>query len=460
MSAAIAAAESGLSVLLIDENPSTGGQIYRKTWAEATGGDEASPDEALHGGGRLRARLRELADRIEVLTDTRVWGIFDGTRVAISGPAGWETIHAERLVLAPGAHEFVPPFPGWTLPGVQTPGAAQTMVKSMGVLPGKRALVAGTGPFLLVVANALHEAGVEVVAVVDSVRRGEVLRALPAMMGQPGLLLDGWRYLRQLKRARIPVITGHVVTEARGADEIEHATIAACDRSWRPDLERQRDFEVDTLCVSYGFVPRMQLASLAGCKLHHVDELGGWLPETAEYGRTTVPGVWCAGDGAGVAGVIVAEAEGQLAGLDAARDAGVLSDAEFQRRSRGARRSLKGMGRFRAALDGLSRMRPGLSTLAQPDTVVCRCEELTQSEVQTAVDAGCTRMRDLKVATRLCMGPCQGRMCWPSVSRGIANSTGIPIEELGPTSVRPPLGGVTLGDLAQEGAPVKRRFEG
>jgi NADPH-dependent 2,4-dienoyl-CoA reductase/sulfur reductase-like enzyme len=357
-------------------------------------------------------------------------------------------IQAEHLILATGAYEYVPPFPGWTLPGTMTPGGAQLMVKSMRMLPGRRILLAGTGPFLLVVAQTLHQAGAEVVGIVEAAGKRDGLRVLSGLVAEPGLLRQGWRLLRQVRRAGIPIFWRHVLLEAQGDDETRQAVYAPCDAQWHPDRSRPRTAAVDTLCVGYGFVPRSQLAQLAGCRMQYADELGGWIPQTDDNLQTSVPGIWAAGDGAGVAGSLVAELEGTLAGLAVAHQLGALEREEFEEASRPVRRRLAKLRRFRAALDRVSRIRPGLSTLANNETLVCRCEELSLGEIETGIAAGGTDIRTLKVMSRLGMGPCQGRMCWPAMARYLAGRTGRSIEEIGPLSIRPPIQPLTVGALA------------
>src|SRR5262245_776945 len=203
MSAAIAAARAGLPSLLLDENPQPGGQIYRRP-PPALASHNAVPP----AGNDLFQELEELSNRIDLRTDVTVWGIFPTRRLAVTG---LPTIEADHLILAPGAYEYLPPFPGWTLPGVMTPGGAQALVKTQGVLPGRRALVAGTGPFLLVVADQLHRAGMEVVAVLELAGTGEMLRALPGLLSSPRLLWEGLGYVGRLWRQGISVLRRHVL---------------------------------------------------------------------------------------------------------------------------------------------------------------------------------------------------------------------------------------------------------
>ena len=205
------------------------------------------------------------------------------------------------------------------------------MAKTMHVRPGQRVVVAGTGPFLLVVAEQLHRAGMEVLAVVEAARMFRFLGQLPRLFAHFGLLWEGLGYLRRLRCAKIPLLRGHVVVEARGDGEVREVVIAPCDRDWVPDRSRSRTFAADTLCVGYGFVPRTQLAQLAGCRLRFADELGGWIPEVDENLQTSVPGIAVAGDGGGVAGAMVAQEEGTLAGLAATYYLGAIDAAAFDR---------------------------------------------------------------------------------------------------------------------------------
>jgi bacterioferritin-associated ferredoxin len=194
-------------------------------------------------------------------------------------------------------------------------------------------------------------------------------------------------------------------------------------------------------------VPRIALAQLTGCKLRFAEELGGWIPEVNADLQTSVPGVWVAGDGGGVAGAVVAELQGTLVGFAIARDKGAIDAAAFHARRQILDRRLRRLSRFRAALDRLHRLRPGLVELASTDTLLCRCEELTRSEIETALDAGATDLRTLKVMTRLGMGPCQGLMCWPAAARFLAARLGKPVESAGPLSPRPPIVPLPLGSL-------------
>ena len=441
MAAALTLAERGLSVTIVDQNPRPGGQIYRHPAIAP-----ARPPQP-NRGDELRDRLAEQSDRITLLSGHDVVGVYPERRLGICGPDGFRILEADHLVLAPGAYEYVPPFPGWTLPGVMTPGAAQQLVKSQGVAPGRRVLLAGTGPFLLVVALALHEMNVQVVGIVDTLRRRDAFWKLPALLADGKLLKQGLDYVGAVRKAGISLMTGHIVTRAEGHGRLEGVVVAPCDGDWIPNHDRSKPIAADALAIGYGFVPRLGLAQLAGCQLTPTNLPGGWIPVTDAWGQTSVPGVWTAGDGAGVAGSIVAELAGQLVGLGVASSCQAIEASEAQQSAQPVRERLHQLSRFRRGLDELGTPRPGLSQLAEASTVVCRCEEIPRSEIDAAVDSGSTTLRSLKMATRLGMGPCQGRMCQPACARRLHDLGLNTLEQVGPPAFRQPLVPVTLGQL-------------
>ena len=448
MAAAVAACRAGLGVTLIDENLSTGGQIYRQSPAALAGLSVPTDESSLHGE-QLISELESLKDQIEWLPNTSVWGYFPERRLAVRSDRGWQIIAAKQIILAAGAYEFVSPFPGWTLPGVMTPGGAQSMVKTMKILPGSRALIAGSGPFLLVVAAQLHAAGAEVVGVLETARRRDAARHLPALFSNPKLLRQGRRYLQQLRKANIPLHWGHLVTTAEGSECVENVTIAACDGNGRPQGKKSK-IAIDTLCVGYGFVPRIELAQMADCAMEYCELVGGWIPQVDDTFETSVSGVRVAGDGGGVAGAIVAEIEGTVAGLAAAHRMGTIDDVTYKSRFDPLAKQLRKLRTFRSALDRIYRIRPGLLDLACPDTTICRCEEISRQEIEEGIEFGGTNISTLKVITRAGMGPCQGKMCWPTVARLIADKEGKSVAEIGDVRVRPPIGALAMTDLLNE----------
>jgi hydrogen cyanide synthase HcnB len=451
IAAAVEAARCGLRCLLVDEAPSLGGQIYRQTPREFDAGDQRSRDGDQRRGDRLRAEFAQVAGRVEVRSGTSVIDVAEGLRLVCSSQQGGTTeAAAESLVLATGAYDRPVPFPGWTLPGVLTAGGAQALMKSMRVRPGERALVAGTGPLLLVVANQLHKAGVRVAAVLEAGRSAFSARTAAKSWQQPGLVVHGARYRLGLLRAGIPVLYNHSVFEAHGDGQLEGVTFGPLYAGdWRPIRSRAQRVDVDLLVAGFGFVPSTELCEVIGCQTEYVEHLGGWVPVRDTAMRTSVDGVFAVGDGAGVAGALAAVEEGRIAGITAAERAGAITAAEADRRRRAPARRLAALAGVRSALDEISCMRPGLYELATDSTLVCRCEEVTRGRVRAAIEEGAGDLQAVKLLTRLGMGACQGSNCAPSATTILCAATGRTPREAGRINPRPPVKPVTLGMLAR-----------
>jgi thioredoxin reductase/bacterioferritin-associated ferredoxin len=398
MAAAVAARKSGASVVLIDEYAAPGGQIWRRRYDEV---DDVAPSSLPHAA---RERVRAFAaSGATLLAGTSVWGSPEPGVLLVTGSPS--RLRAKAVVLATGAYDRPVAFPGWTLPGVMTAGGAQALSKGQGVLPGRRVLLAGAGPFLLPVAAQLEAGGADVVAVAEATRRRDWLRAGPRMAPYPGRLVDYARYRTKVRK----VAWGHVIVRAEGDGEVRSATIARAGADWAP-TGREQTFEVDAVCTAYGFTPSVELARALGCELRedgveHDDDM-----------RTSVPGVFVAGEASGIGGADLAQVEGELAGHAAAGHAAAASNGNGG--GHAAPRDLAPLRRRRAKLAGFAEVlsdlfdpRPGLLGLAQPDTVLCRCEDVTAGAIDKAVAGGATTLAALKIVTRCGQGPCQGRTC-------------------------------------------------
>ncbi|MEU9243618.1 NAD(P)/FAD-dependent oxidoreductase [Streptomyces sp. NPDC048385] len=445
LAAALAAARHGLRVTLIDAAPEAGGQFYRQPAA----GLGARRPQALHHRRRSWERLRAGLDRqitaglVTHLRDHHVWCVTGAQRSgftvhALLGPEQEQPVEvrADAVLLATGGYEKVLPFPGWTLPGVVTAGGAQAMLKGGLVLPGRTAVVAGTGPLLLPVATGLAAAGARVAALVESADPRAVVRRSPALAAQPHKLAEGARYAARLLRHGVRTLVHHAVVEAHGDQRLEAVTVAALDATGRVGPGTRRRIGCDTLAVGHGMLPHTDLAEALGCRLHgaavHVDD----------EQRTDVPGVWAAGEATGIGGAELALAEGHIAGRSAAAR---LSGREPDPRGwAGAARIRAGLRRFAAAMDDAYAPPAHWAEQVTDDTVVCRCEEVTGGTVRRAVtELGAGDVRTVKLLTRAGMGWCQGRMCGPAVA-GLA---GCPETAARRPFARP----VPLGVLARAG---------
>ncbi len=451
MAAAVRAGAGGVAVTVVDEAPAPGGQIYRRPpEAFNISAEPSGPEKAR--GEALLGDFHEARERIEFLADTVVLGLFEGRRLLLAHEGGTREISAEVLVLACGAYERTVPFPGWTLPGVLTAGGCQVLLKSQRILPGRRVLVAGTGPLLPVVACQLARAGAEVAAVLEASSLRSIWQAPHLLLGQTALLREGLGYLRELRRAGIPYLQRHAVLEVHGDEEVEEAVITRLDRQWRPIRRGRRALAVDTVAVGFGFVSNTELSRMALCEHSWLPGAGGWVPVRDPWMETSQAGIYAAGDGAGVAGALAAEDEGTLAALGALFHLGRLEQGAAEAEARVPRRRLRKIARFRKVMDRVSEIRPGLLELCRPETVVCRCEEVTRAEIAKAVGEGAHSLDNLKRRTRAGMGFCQGRVCLPTVSALAALGTQgvgqLSEEQAGWNRPRPPLRPVTIEALA------------
>ncbi|MEA5363089.1 FAD/NAD(P)-binding oxidoreductase [Amycolatopsis sp., V23-08] len=336
----------------------------------------------------------------------------------------------DALIIATGAHDRTLPFPGWQLPGVFTAGAAQALAKGEGVAVGRRVLVAGSGPFLLPVAESLLGVGADVVAVLEAnniatVRKGWSRQPwrLIRHVGKAGELI---RYAGTLARHRVSYRMGRTVVEAKGEGRVREVVTARVNPDWSVINGTERTYQVDAVCVGHGFVPQLELAVAAGCDLD-----GGFVRVDRDQ-RTTARGVFAAGEVTGIGGAVAAAAEGAVAGRVAA---GGVADQKL-------RRARDQSGEFAQRLAQGHPIGNAWAGWLRPDTVVCRCEETTVAELREAagdpVQAG---PHALKLGTRAGLGPCQGRMCGPAVA-----------ELCGGTAAhhRPIAQPIRLGELAQK----------
>ena len=408
--AAIAAVAAGRSVLLVDEAPSAGGQIYRKTPGallpahSATG--DSDPDR--RAGDALR---RDLDDSgAQTGFGWRVWSVMPverGFRLDAIGPDAPHAVEATALLIATGAVERVLPFPGWTTPGVFGLAAATTMLKTQRISPGRRVVVAGAGPLLAAVAAGVLKAGAEVTAVVDLNGPADWLAAAPDLALRPRLAAQGAGWVLRLILAGVPIQFRAKVARALGDERLEAVEIASADSEvrHRSVAAAAVRIDADALCVGHGLAPATELLRLLRAECVFDRALGGWRPEIDAFGRTSIPGLYVAGDGAGVFG-------GQAA-LLAGRTAGEVIAADLSGAAPAMRRSWTGWRarRFGAAMTRLTATKPTLVAVIPAETIVCRCEDVTRAEIDAGYDAGAREINQLKHFTRCGMGPCQGRSC-------------------------------------------------
>jgi glycine/D-amino acid oxidase-like deaminating enzyme len=401
LSAAIAAAETGASVVVLDEREVPGGQYHKPLYSSYT---DAAPDAQFREGKALRERAA--AAGVDIETSATVWGAFAPDEVAAIVAGRAITFRPRRLIVAPGAHERPVPVPGWTLPGVMTTGALQTLARAQRVSPAERVMIAGNGPLNLQLACELLAGGVQVTAVVEAAPRpgAAALRLAWTMLRSDSTLAwQGIRYLATLSRAGVSVLWDSRIAALEGDSRVAAARIAT------PAGERR--IEAGVVALNLGFQPETGLARALDIPHRFVDVgLGHLATEADADGRTTVAGVFAVGDGAALGGSRIALARGRLAGLTAARELGFSAPDDAAARNLVARAQ-----RFQDALWSL--FRPPPPQELDDATIVCRCEEITAGQLRAEIMAGLRSLAALKKATRAGMGRCQGRFCAATVAR-------------------------------------------
>ncbi len=406
MAAANVLAAAGLAVTVVDEGHRPGGQIFRQLPEGVDAhGAIAEPPSHRHGHTLLEEFAR---GTVRTIAGATVWDCKPG-RVWFEHDGASRLLRCRHLLLATGAYDRCIPFPGWTLPGVLTAGALQVMVRGFGVVPGKRALVVGSGPLLLPTVTALLSAGVQVVAALEASSRWRALRAVPGVLGNLARIREAFWYGKQLLRAGVRLRWGWTVFRCEGDGRVQRAVIGQVDRDGRPRPETARTIEVDVVGAGFGLVPSIEIGQLLGCASRFDPARGGHRLIVDDRQRTSVPGVCAAGEVCGIGGAEVAIAEGTLAAhalLHEVRGTPV------------PRASVARALAERAAADAMLRAfapLPGLHALAEPDTVVCRCEDVKLATAQAAAACHGDSLRAIKVGCRAGMGPCQGRICGPSL---------------------------------------------
>jgi NADPH-dependent 2,4-dienoyl-CoA reductase/sulfur reductase-like enzyme len=410
IAAATAAARHGRSVFLLDDNPAAGGQIWRggieAPKQRANQGENAKKGSALHqltksgatllfgyrvfdapASGTLHA-LRETADNAEVVA-----------------------LQYDKLILATGARERFLPFPGWTLPGVFGAGGLQALVKGGFPVQGKRVAVAvaGSGPLLLAVAVHLQQYGAHVTSIAEQAPMSQLAPFAASLWSHPAKIWQGIGYRAAL--GKTPYRTGcwpvaALQNEATGV--LKSVRLTNGTKTWEEPC--------DLLACGFHLVPNTELAALLGCNLR------GDFVIVDEQQQTSVANIYCAGEPTGIAGLDAALLQGEIAGLACA------GQPTGSARARNAAEK-----KFASRLETAFRLRPELRLLASPETIVCRCEDVTYGNL-----AARTGWTDAKLQTRCGMGPCQGRICGPATQTLFGWT---------PKSVRPPLFPVPVSAL-------------
>ncbi|MEI6002648.1 FAD-dependent oxidoreductase [Paraburkholderia bengalensis] len=448
MSAAIEARAAGLNVAIADEGEAPGGQIYRNAAQSPLADASVLGDDYLAGRGLIE---RFAGCGATYLARSVVWQIAHENRQVTAmltrrphdATGGTLEVAARAVLIATGAQERPWPVRGWTLPGVMGVGAAQTLLKSSGLAPAQDAVLAGSGPLLWLFASQLLAAGRRVRAIIDTTPRhawrAALPHALPALAGAD-YLLKGWRMLRAVKRSGIPVYRGASGLSIEGDTRAER--VGLVDASGARQV-----IDTSLVLLHQGVIPSTQLPRSLGCEHEWDASSACWRPRTDARGRSSIPQVWIAGDGAGIGGAKAATLAGTLAALDIAREFGALDAALHDTRRAPAQRALTRHLAVRPLLDALYTP-PRALRRPDDDVTVCRCEEVSAGEIRRIAALGCQGPNQMKAFSRCGMGPCQGRWCGTTVGELIAQVQRRSVADVGYYRIRAPIKPVTVDDIA------------
>jgi len=377
LAAAQAAATAGLDVLLLDAAPQAGGQVWR-----------ARQGVAVPAVADALARLAQA--RVRVLAGTRVTMVLPGRTLLVDGPAGARRVHGERLVLAAGARERLLPLPGWTLPGVFGAGGLQALVKGGWPIRGKRVVVAGSGPLLLAAAATLRAEGATLAGLVEDADTRALLRFAGTLARHPRKAAQAIALGVALRG--VPMWRGWRLAAIEGDGRVERVVLEG-------EGGRTRTVACDAVAAGWGLVPQTELAQALGCALQ--ERFGAAAIAVDDAQRSSVAGVFAAGECTGVAGAQAARLQGAIAGAAAAAELGAAPVDTTPLRARLVREHA-----FAAAVAATFPMPRDWATRLRDDTLVCRCEDVPWSALRAQPD-----LRAAKLATRCGMGHCQGRLC-------------------------------------------------
>jgi NADPH-dependent 2,4-dienoyl-CoA reductase/sulfur reductase-like enzyme len=439
MAAAQAALRHGVEVAVFDEQSNPGGQIYRNV--------DSSPlaDVSLLGndyafGEQLVIAFRH--SRLDFFAHASVWYLDKSGSLGIIYQGRHHQVNAAQIIIASGTQERPMPFPGWHKPGVMTAGAGQILLKSSALVPQQAPVLVGSGPLLLLLAWQYLRAGVGVQAIVDTTvkaNRWSALRHLPRALAAGDYLIKGLKLVMAIKHARVPWYKQATDLRAEGGERVERLKFNANGTAQQLDTR--------LIMLHQGVIPELHIAEAAGCETRWNEAQQCWQPRLDDWGESSQPGIFIAGDGAAIGGARAATLSGRLAGLQVACRLGLIEQAQRDRLARPVVNARQRHLAIRPFLDAFYRVAEN-ALIPNDETLVCRCEEVTAGEIRALVALGCLGPNQAKAFIRCGMGPCQGRFCASTVENIFAEQHAVSVGDIGRFSARPPLKPVTLGQLA------------
>ena len=458
LTAAITLRKYELSVALVDERRTLGGQIYKRV---GTGFDIKDPSflgNDFLSGKKLIESFESCGAKS--FLESTVLTVEDGKVIIANIADGTSALKFKKLIVATGAYDRPVVFPGWTLPGVITAGAAQTFVKTQRYSPGNKMVFAGSGPLALAFPAQMAQLGAPVQMVLEAAKLPSPIKIIQLLLAIPGncnLIRDAAKYRIALLKSRIPVKYRTIVISAEGKGRVERVTFAKVDANWNPIKGSEKTVTADTLIIGYGFLPSMEILRLLDCKLNFDDTRGGFTVVTDNFGATSAANVFAVGDGTGISGSYVAKAQGELAGLKIAFEFNKLSENLFSNEIKSGLKELHRRKKFQSAINNMFELGSGIYGLADEETTICRCESVKLKDLLPVIDSAA----DVSVAkaySRAGMGLCQGRNCQRQIAALIAKKHQMNLGDVPIATPRFPAKPVEIGLISDDGVTEEKYF--
>lgn len=447
MSAALALNDAGARVRVVEEQEALGGQVYRaidRVSGERPGSLKLYGSDYARG---LDITRQFPGSDIELSFSTSVWDISQqeaGPSIGLVKGNRAELVHPRHVILASGAMERPTPFPGWTLPGVMTVGAAQTLLKESALVPDSRPVIVGTGPLIYLFAKQMVNAGVKPAMILDTgprfVGMSVWMDLMRAFVTAPGVLLKGQSWLKEISQAGVKRHTGVRSLRAKGDNCLRSVEFSCGNKT--------TEIDTDLLLVHDGVIPNNHLAVAAGCEQRWNPLQRYWTPVLDDQGVSSQAQISIVGDSAGIAGADAALCSGRIVGLNVAKSLGLVDESRRLSETRDYQRQLDQISILRRFLDRHYLPFDYFQIPSENETVVCRCEEVTVAQIREVAEMGCMGPNQAKAFTRCGMGPCMGRQCGNTVSQLFANYHSIDVAEIGHYRIRPPVRPLTVAHLA------------
>ena len=440
LSAALAASNCGVNTVLIDDREKLGGQFYKQPII----GDNAKCDDQVIFGKKLINKV--IKNGVSIFTNTSVFAIFEKKEILAIKDNALITFRPKKIIFSTGAYERGYPVKGWTLPGVMTTGAMQSMLKGYNVLAGKKVLICGNGPFILHVAKELNKAGAEIVAISEKSSKPSILDykiLLKLLLNSYKLFFKGIRYLFFLKFNSIPVFYGYEITSIEEKDCSLTGIIKNVEGTY------SKCYEVDCICLGYGFNSSNNMLRYIDCKHDYKSDSNSLVTCRHDDFQTTVKDIYAIGDCVQINGAQVAELEGILSGYNVAESLGYDIKSEAFEEKKICKRKLRKLKTFQDNLWKLYKTNNNNLAFLDKDVEICRCECIKYSTLENALENGFTSISDLKLKTRVGMGPCQGRYCGQIILDILKHNFGVKIKETDFFSPRIPFMPLNIENLIE-----------